>query len=112
MVKSCITFQRVEQAELSLLFNKYDIDRDGTLSQVELLPFYSDLCERRRDVYLKHNTFEAWLKSECPKSELTIEDLKAYLDRISYILGCNLYCDDCLDETVHGHAATNYIRLC
>lgn len=50
MDKSCITFQRVEQAELSLLFNKYDIDRDGTLSQVELLAFYSDLCGKRRDV--------------------------------------------------------------
>lgn len=73
-------------AAAQAIFEKYDLNKDGTLSQEELGGFYADLSAARADLGLAADGFSAWFSSIDIDASGTIspEELAAYLASINY----------------------------
>ena len=68
------------------VFEKYDTDKDGTLSPAELKVFYADLSAARADLGLSEATYDTWFASIDKDGDGTIApaELDAYLQSINY----------------------------
>ena len=68
------------------IYEKYDINKDGTLSPDELKVFYADLSAARPDLGLTEAGFGAWFAAIDADSDGTIapSELDGYLASINY----------------------------
>ena len=74
---------------VAALFDKYDLDKSGTLSNEDLLPFFTDLAAARADLSLNvedPTSYDSWFKGIDKDGSGTVsqEDLQLYLDSINY----------------------------
>ena len=68
------------------IYEKYDLNKDGTLSPEEVKVFYADLSAARADLGLTEEGFGAWFAAIDSDSDGTITpaELEAYLASINY----------------------------
>ena len=68
------------------IYEKYDINKDGTLSPDELKAFYADLSAARADLGLTEGGFAAWFSAIDADGDGTIapHELDGYLASINY----------------------------
>ena len=71
------------------LFDKFDLDKSGTLSNEDLLPFFCDLAAARPDLALNTEdptSYDAWFKNIDKDGSGTVdtEDLKTYLASVNF----------------------------
>lgn len=71
------------------IFEQYDTDKDGTLSNTELKNFYTELSGKRADLGLTADGFEAWFANlstidGVSDGTASPDELKNYLQSINY----------------------------
>lgn len=73
-------------ATVAHIYEKYDTDKDGTLSPAELRNFYNDLVDLRKDLALTHEGYDAWFNSIDKDGDGTVapQELEAYLTLINF----------------------------
>ena len=70
----------------SSVFEKYDLNKDGTLSPDELKVFYNDLSAARADLGLSEANYATWFAAIDQDGDGTITpaELDGYLQSINY----------------------------
>ena len=70
----------------SSVFEKYDLNKDGTLSPDELKVFYNDLSAARADLGLSEDNYATWFAAIDQDGDGTITpaELDGYLQSINY----------------------------
>ena len=73
-------------AIVSSIYEKFDNDKDGNLSEEELKNFYNDLTAARADLSLTAEGFQAWFTGIDVNGNGSVapDELKNYLTSINY----------------------------
>ncbi len=68
------------------IFEKYDLDKSGTLSKDDTVTFYKELIASRADLGLTEGDYDGWFGKIDQDSDNTIskEELHGYLHGINY----------------------------
>ena len=69
------------------IWTKFDLDKNGTISFEESLPFFKDLITNRPDLSLTEESHKAWFDQIDADHDGTIskEEVKGYLAGINYV---------------------------
>jgi len=73
-------------ATAAALFEKYDLDKSGTLSVEDFKPFFDELIAARSDLGLSAGEYDKWFSQidQDGSGTISVEDLVDYLTKINY----------------------------
>lgn len=68
------------------IFEKFDLNKDGTLEPSELEAWYAELSGKRADLGLTADTYAAWFQAIDKDGDGTVSpsEVEAYLTSINY----------------------------